>query len=79
MHLNQISENNPGLPDALENHLAGLFNQSLRISALADALNAIIDAEDMQDLATAIAQRLAEATGDLSHGLDSVKIDRMLA
>lgn len=76
---NPVCGTDPGLPDALKNHLNDLFNQSLRISALADALNAIVDAEDMQDLATAIAQRLAEATSDLSHGLDSVAIDRVLA
>lgn len=69
----------PGLPAALKIHLTGCFNQSLRISALADALNAIVDAEDMRDLAVQIAQKLSETTGNLSHDLDSVALARAVA
>lgn len=76
---NPVCGTTPGLPDAMQAHLGRMFTLSLRISALADALNAIVDAEDMQDLAIQIAQRLSEITGDMSHGLDSAMLDRVLA
>lgn len=63
----------------LQGHLSHIFDLSLRASALADALNAIVNVSELEGLAERIAQTLSEITGDISNGLDSVELMRMSA
>lgn len=63
----------------LQGHLSHIFDLSLRASALADALSAIVNVSDLEDLAERIAQSLSEITGDISNGLDSDELMRVSA
>lgn len=55
----------------LEDHLNQMFALSLRASALAVALSAIVDDPDLNDTALQIALALSDVTSKLSIGLDS--------
>gem|GEM_PF-3082631 len=68
---NEVKGSGGTMPPGLRGHLSRMFTLSLQAEALANSLNAIIGASDLEDVRVEITIALAKIAAALSEGLDT--------